>query len=188
MNILRRLTAAVSVGLLAVLAFGTPVFADTVLKQSGHTGDYGTRPHSDGSEARCNYVKSGVMIGAWDLVSISTFPVGAGPASGKSTQKVSWSVTIQSAPKGGGAWTKLATSATQTGTATNLTSPNFTTIKVAFTGKPGRIYREASTINWLTSGSSTGLVKFIPDIYGVKFNSTVETLQFEGYCYGQVTL
>ena len=132
------------------------------------------------SEARCGYVDDpGSLI---DLKWINVYAPGAGPASGKTSQKVTWSVTIQRMPISGGAWSKVVTSPVQTGTATTSSSPNFTAIKVKFQGANGFFYRAVSKLSWLTQGSVTGYVKLAPDWYATSHNGQNGTVVLQHYC------
>jgi predicted secreted protein len=185
---MRRFTnlgIAISGGLLLALAFGSPAAAATLIKQSGVHGDWGTRSSADGPEANCNYTSSGG--GANTLTSIKVFPVLAGHSPMLLQQKVSWTVSIQKHPfSGGGTWKTIATSQTQTVLTRNATSSPFSAITVSVTGKLDWKYRAVSTVHWLISGSSTGMVKFSMDTYGLKFGSTPVTIIAEHSCSGVV--
>src|SRR3954466_2882379 len=137
--------------LLLALSFGCVASAATAIKQTGQIGDHGTRPAEQGPEANCVYTgfdNSGLA----HLRAIKVYPVLAGPAGGRTTQKVSWTVKIQSSPTGAAPWTYVATSATQIATATDTTSAQFATIKVRFAGKGALRYRAVSTLKWLHAG------------------------------------
>jgi hypothetical protein len=181
----RRWITATTFGLLAAIALSSPAAAATLVKKSGQVGDYGTFPHSDKSEARCGFVDDpGNLI---DLKWINVYAPGAGPAASRTSQKVTWSVTIQSRPRAGGSWTKVASSATQTGTATNTTNPSFTAIKVHFQAVPDMLYRSELTISWITHGSVSGYVKLAPEWYATDHNGQHSTVVLGKYCPGRFT-
>ena len=186
---MRRFTnlgIAISGAVLLALALGSSAAAATLIKESGVHGDWGTRSSTDGPEANCNYTSSGTASSS--LTSIKVFPVLANHSPRLLQQKVSWTVSIQKHPfSGGGTWKTIATSSAQTAnTRSQVSSPFSTAITVSFSGKLDWKYRAVSTVNWLINGSSTGMVKFSMDTYGLKFGSTPVTIIADHSCGGVV--
>ena len=182
MKRIRTLTFAVSVALLLAAAIGSPAYAFTTLKQSGSMGDWGTRSSVDGPEAKCGYSTTST-VGVFQLRWIKVYPVLAGPASGRNSQKISWTVSIQRSLDNGSTWKTLKTAKTQTGTATQSKSVKYKTVTVNLKGK-NLAYRAVSTLKWLTNGSASGLVTIAMSTYGSKFGTHSSTLEFSDYCSG----
>ena len=180
MKRIRTLTLAFSAALLLAAAIGSPAYAFTTLKQSGSTGDWGTRSSDQGPEAKCGYSTTGT-VGMFQLRWIKVFPVHAGPASGHNKQKISWTVSIQRSADNGTTWKTLKTAKAQVGTATQSKSVKYSTVNINLKGK-NLAYRAVSTMNRLTGGSVTGLVKIAMSTYGAKYGTHNTTLGFEDYC------
>lgn len=178
----RNVTFAISATLLLAVAFASPAYAFSILKQTGSTGDWGAQPKP--TEATCGYTALGVNPA--QLLWVKVFPFKAGPASGHTTQKITWTVIIQSSADGGSTWKTVATSKTQTGKATQTSSPSFTNAQLSVSGELNTVYRAVGTLHWLTSGKSTGLVKAAMNVYGTKFGAQKSNLVVNDYCPGYV--
>jgi hypothetical protein len=176
----KALSTAAAAGLLLTMAFSSPVAAFEVLKQSGQTGDYGTHD----PEAKCGYTGPSNPEGTI-LQWIRVFPAGAGPATGTS-QQVSWTVSIQKSTDNGSTWKAIKTAPTQTGTATKVGNPHFTTVKFSFTGKATVFYRAVGTLKWLHNGSTSGLIKMRMTTYAVQIGKATNTSEFSDWCSGRL--
>ena len=179
----KALSASIVTGALLALVIGSPAAAFELIQQSGQTGDYGTRPDSVGPEAKCGYTSPSNPAGT-QLRWIKVFPIAAGPATGSSRKKVSWTVAIQKSTDDGTTWKTITKSAPQTGTATDSGAPTYKTVKLSFVGKGTAIYRAISTLKWLHGGSTTGMLKMRMTTYGVKLGKANGDTIFSDWCSG----
>ena len=182
MKRVRTLTLAVSAALLLAAAIGSPAYAFTTLKQTGNTGDWGSQ--GGATEAMCGY--SAQTAAGAQLHWIKVFPFVAGPASGHSTQQISWTVSVQRSANNGSTWKTVATSKAQVGKATQAASPKFSTVRLSVKGKLNQVYRVVGVLKWLSGGATSGLVKVAMTDYGVKFGATNSDVVFDVYCPGFV--
>src|SRR4051812_18797083 len=157
-----RLSFALALGAVLVLAFSGPVAAYYVLSDTGTHGYYKLEDDSGRPGGKCGYSAAdahGIAYFRW--MKVMTPEIWARDiTAGRDAQKVSWKFKLQrSVGSESGPWRTVATSPTETVTAHDDTPASLTVRKASFNGTDyNQYFRAVVTIKWLRHGAVEGSV------------------------------
>jgi len=187
----RMVTLGLSIGLLLVLAFGSPVSAFTVIDLSGNYGDFGTSPqHPDDSShpgAVCGYGAADVD-GFVHLERVKVFRWKAGAydrTSANDHQQVTFELTVQRSKDGGTHW-KTWASVSDTKVASETKSPRFANLTIFTRGQHGQLFRAIVTLTWWYNGQADGVAQAQMSYYQSKFDTSQSIGDVYDVCPGVI--